>query len=108
MTVAAAAAGALLLPGARRLPTDQELRGLEARLGVNFTDPWLLRQALVHPSFGEFNNARWARPCRRVPTRRHCARSLAQLPTWPLEMCACVPHAQAQLAGGRHPGRAGV
>lgn len=53
-----AAEAALLLPEARRLPTDQELGQLEAAIGYNFTNPWLLRQALVHPSYGEFNNAR--------------------------------------------------
>lgn len=57
---AAARTAGLVLPGARRLPTDSELFSLQGKLGYNFTDVWLLRQALIHPSFGQLNNARCA------------------------------------------------
>ena len=58
---AAAAATAALPPPAkrvRRMPSDEELEGLEATLQYNFTNKWLLREALIHPNFGEWNNAR--------------------------------------------------
>ena len=57
---AAAAAPALQPPAkrVRRMPSDEELAGLEADLRYNFTNKWLLREALIHPSFGEWNNAR--------------------------------------------------
>ena len=59
---AATAAGELAPPPpakrARRMPPDAELAGLEAVLQYNFTSKWLLREALIHPSFGEWNNAR--------------------------------------------------
>lgn len=49
-------------PPAHGLPSEEELRQLQEGLNYTFVDPWLLRQALVHPSFGEFNNARCAGP----------------------------------------------
>lgn len=58
---AAAAATAALPPPAkrvRRMLSDEELEGLEATLQYNFTNKWLLREALIHPNFGEWNNAR--------------------------------------------------
>lgn len=43
---------------ARRLPSAQEIASLENQLGYKFTDTFTLTQALLHPSFGELNNAR--------------------------------------------------
>jgi hypothetical protein len=43
---------------ARRLPTDGELAELEGRLNHTFNNKWLLKTALIHPSYGELNNAR--------------------------------------------------
>ena len=44
----------------RTLPSDTDLKGLESTLSYTFTNRWLLRQALVHPSFGEWNNHRFS------------------------------------------------
>ncbi|KAK9902840.1 hypothetical protein WJX75_008325 [Coccomyxa subellipsoidea] len=41
-------------------PTDEELMKVEKDLGYKFRDKWLLRQAFIHPSAGEFNNYRLA------------------------------------------------
>lgn len=43
---------------ARRLPSDAELAGLQTALAYTFNSPWTLVLALIHPSFGELNNAR--------------------------------------------------
>ncbi|EFN58917.1 hypothetical protein CHLNCDRAFT_140869 [Chlorella variabilis] len=43
---------------ARRLPSDAEVKALEQRLNYNFNNTWGLKLALVHPSYGELNNAR--------------------------------------------------
>jgi hypothetical protein len=43
---------------ARRLPSDAEIAGLESVLGYTFKEKWNVRLALIHPSFGELNNAR--------------------------------------------------
>lgn len=60
-------AGAVALPTAAAplaagtlavLPSDADMQNLEATLGYQFLNKWLLREALIHPSYGEFNNAR--------------------------------------------------
>lgn len=56
---------------ARRLPSDAEVKALEQRLNYNFNNTWGLKLALVHPSYGELNNARCGGAWRlsRVPGR---------------------------------------
>lgn len=75
------------------LPVDHNLTAVQEALGYQFKDLWLLRQALIHPSFGAFNNTRCVPPARlhplaalaashwrrRVPCRKRAAGSCATL-----------------------------
>ena len=78
-----AGVGGARTAGRTTLPSDTELLPLQARLGFNFTNPWVLREALAHPSFGGFNNLRCG------AARRRAVRSAPPSPPPPCRAAHC-------------------